>query len=486
VEVKKRNIVIAIMVAMFLGAVEGTVVTTAMPTIVRELHGFPLMSWVFSIYLLASAVSTPVYGKLADLYGRKNTLSAGIIIFLGGSILCGLSGNMMQLIIFRGLQGLGAGAIFTVTYTIVGDVFPLEERAKVQGWLGTVWGIASLAGPFLGGFLIDYLSWHWIFFINVPFGILSLIILKRSLDENIEKKKHQIDFLGIGVLSLAIMALLIGVLWLGTSQEKNMLLVYISLISAAILTVILYFVEKTAKEPVIPLGIITRNNIVVNVISFLVSAVLIGADVYLPVYMQSVLGHKATVSGLTMAPMSISWLLASVLLAKAIPRYGERLVTVFSSFIILGSCLLLPVLGLNSSLFMVVIFVFIIGIGFGGSFTTLTIVVQESVGYQQRGAATAFNSLIRTLGQTIGVSILGTVFNFKIVEYFDRLGIKEIDPANLYALANTMTGVDLSMVKEALSFSLHQVYFALILLSVLSLIFSFPLSSSLRRLTRTP
>ncbi|MEL7565786.1 MAG: MDR family MFS transporter [Dehalobacterium sp.] len=479
-EVKKRNIVIAIMVAMFLGAVEGTVVTTAMPTIVRELHGFPLMSWVFSIYLLASAVSTPIYGKLADLYGRKNTLSVGIIIFLGGSILCGLSGNMVHLIIFRGLQGLGAGAIFTVTYTIIGDIFQIGERAKVQGWLGTVWGIASLAGPFLGGFLIDYLSWHWIFFINVPFGILSLIILQRSLDEGIERKKHQIDFLGIGVLSLAIMALLIGVLWLGNSQEKNMLFAYISLISAVILTVILYFVERIAKEPVIPLGIITRNNIVVNVISFLVSAVLIGADVYLPVYIQNVLGHKATLSGLAMAPMSISWLMASVLLAKAIPRYGERLVTEFSTFIILVSCLLLPVLGLHSSLLMVVIFVFIMGIGFGGSFTTLTIVVQESVGYRQRGAATAFNSLIRTLGQTIGVSIFGTVFNLKIVQYFDHLGIRDIDPANLYTQANTRTGTNLDMVKEALNFSLHQVFFALIVLSVLSLIFSFSLSSRLR------
>ena len=186
-DLRKRNIVIALMVAMFLGAIEGTVVTTAIPTIVRDLHGFALISWVFSVYLLASAVSTPIYGKLADLYGRKKILSLGVAIFILGSCLCGLSQNMYQLISFRAIQGTGAGAIFTLTYTILGDVFELSERGKVQGWLSTVWGLASLIGPFMGGFFIDFVSWHWIFFINLPFGILSLVLLAKNLDEHLEK-----------------------------------------------------------------------------------------------------------------------------------------------------------------------------------------------------------------------------------------------------------------------------------------------------------
>jgi len=481
VEIKKRNIVAAIMVAMFLGAVEGTVVTTAMPTIVRELHGFQLISWVFSVYLLTSAVSTPVYGKLADLYGRKNTLSVGIIIFIVGSTLCGLSGNMVHLILFRALQGLGAGAIFTVTYTIVGDIFSLAERAKVQGWLGTVWGIASLAGPFLGGFLIDYLSWHWVFFINLPFGILSVLLLKRNLVERFARKKHQMDYAGILVLSLAIMALLIGVLRVGNSQEQNPWFTYTSFISAAVLVGALYLIERKAEEPVIPLEILTRDNTAVNVISFLVAAVLMGADVYLPIYIQNVLGFKATLSGLAMAPMSLSWLLASVFLAKAIPRLGERVVTIFSTFILLGSCFLLLALGMKSSLFLVVICVFVMGIGFGGSFTTLTIVIQESVGYHQRGAATAFNSLVRTLGQTIGVSILGTLLNLKIVQYFNHIGIKGVNPDSLYAKANLAAGLDLDKVKESLNFSLHHVFLAIIGLSILSWFFSFALRSGLKK-----
>ena len=201
---KNRGIVIALMVSMFLAAVEGTVVTTAIPTIVKDLNGFELISWVFSAYLLTSAISTPIYGKLSDLYGRKNILSIGIIIFLVGSCLCGLSQSMYQLIAFRAVQGLGAGAIFTVTYTIVGDIFTAEESTKIQGGISTVWGIASLVGPFLGGFLIENLSWNWIFFINLPFGIISIILLQKNLIETFDRKKHKIDYVGTLLFSSAI------------------------------------------------------------------------------------------------------------------------------------------------------------------------------------------------------------------------------------------------------------------------------------------
>ncbi len=201
--IKRTNLIISLMLAMFLAAVEGTIVTMATPTIVKNLQGFELISLVFSVYLLTSAISTPIYGKLSDLYGRKNTLSIGILIFLAGSFLCGLSQSMAMLIAFRAIQGLGAGAIFTVSFTIIGDVFPIEERSRVQGGLSTVWGIATLVGPFLGGFLIDILSWHWIFFINIPFGFLSVILLQRSLKETFDKKKRNIDYAGTITFSLA-------------------------------------------------------------------------------------------------------------------------------------------------------------------------------------------------------------------------------------------------------------------------------------------
>lgn len=472
---RKKNITIAIMVAMFLAAIEGTIVTTAIPTIVRDLNGFALISWVFSAYLLTSAISIPIYGKLSDLLGRKNVLCTGIIIFLVGSSLCGLSQNMAQLIGFRALQGLGAGAILTITYTIVGDVFTLSEKAKVQGALSTVWGIASLVGPFLGGFLIDNISWHWIFFVSIPFGILSIILLQKNLSEDFERKKVCIDYAGIGVLTSAIITLLYGVLFGGKNNSFYSPAIILSFLFSIIFLTLFYFIEKRAEEPIMPFEIFTKTNIVVNIITFLAAGVLIGIDVYMPLYLQSVLGFKATVSGLCMAPMSVSWLLSSIVLAKAIPKYGSKMIIVASTAILLIGSLLLPTLTINSSLLLVIGYVCIMGFGFGGAFTILTIVVQESVDYKNRGAATASNSLLRTIGQTIAVSIFGTIFNLNIVKYFNNLGIKGINPNNLYSIDKLNTAVSTEQIKISLNSGLHVVFISIILITSLCLILSFVL-----------
>lgn len=484
-DLRKRNIVISLMVAMFLGAVEGTVVTTAIPTIVKALSGFELISWVFSVYLLTSAISTPIYGKLSDLYGRKNILSIGIVIFLSGSFLCGISGNMYQLIGFRAIQGLGAGAIFTVTYTIVGDVFTLAERAKVQGWLGTVWGVASLAGPFLGGFLIEYLSWHWIFFINLPFGILSIVLLQKNLDEHLEKKEVKIDYAGAAVLSAAILSFLFGTLSKGDNSSWYSTINIAAFSFTVIMFILFYFIEKKALEPIIPFKIFTRMNIIVNVISFLSAAVLIGVDVYMPIYAQNILGFSPTIAGLSMAPMSVAWTLSAVLLSKAIPKYGERAVVALSMLIILISCVLLATLHINSTIMLVVIYSFIMGFGFGGGFTTLTIVVQSSVEYNTRGAATAANSLVRTIGQTIGVSILGSIVNLSIVNYFVNLGIKGVKPDNLYSSAAVNNNLSVEHVKASIYSGVHIVFIILIIITAVCVIFSFSLSSKLKEETET-
>ncbi|MDD4262233.1 MAG: MDR family MFS transporter [Syntrophaceticus schinkii] len=475
-DLRKRNIITALMVAMFIGAIEGTVVTTAIPTIVKDLSGFGLISWVFSTYFLTSAISTPVYGKLADLYGRKNILCIGITIFLVGSCLCGLSQSMYQLIVFRALQGLGAGSIFTVTYTIVGDIFSLAERAKVQGWLNAVWGIASIIGPFIGGFLIDYFSWHWIFFINVPFGILCIVLLQKNFRESLERKKSLIDYAGMLVLSAAIITLLLGVPLGGKSTA-------VSLAFTLALLLVFYFIEKKAEEPIVPFEILTRNNTVINTVSFLASAVLIGADVYMPIYIQNVLGFRETVSGLSMAPMSVSWLLSAFILAKAIPKYGEKVVTGFSMFILLLSCLLLPALGLQSPLIIVIICTFVMGFGFGGCFTTMTIAIQASVDYSKRGAATALNSLMRTIGQTIGVGIFGSIFNMNIVNYFNSIGINGIDPNDLYSATNITS---LQNIQISINSALHVVFKLLIIITVVCLVLSLLLPSELKEKDEKP
>jgi len=479
-DTRKKNIVIALMVAMFLGAVEGTVVTTAIPTIVKDLHGFEIISLVFSIYLLTSAISTPIYGKLSDQFGRKNVLSIGIVIFLIGSILCGLSKSMYMLIAFRALQGLGAGSIFTITYTIIGDEFSLEERPKVQGGIGTVWGVASLLGPFLGGFLINVLSWHWIFFINIPFGILSIVLLQKSLKETFEKKKVKIDFAGIIVLSISMMMFLNIFLDSGSFGLQKNVFIILSIGATALLLILFYFIERKAKEPIIPFEIFTKTIINVNLISFLLSAILIGVDVYMAIYIQNILGFSPTISGLAMAPMSVAWLMSSVILGKCIMTYGEKTVIMISVFTLFISTLLFATLNVNTALPLVVLFSFVMGFGLGGAFTTLTIVVQTSVEYNKRGAATATNSLLRTLGQTIGVSIFGGIFNADIANYFNKIGINGIDNSNLYSTASKM-GVTGEQITLSLNNATHIIFIIFVLIAIICLILVVVLPKVMRK-----
>lgn len=462
---RRRNIVIAIMVAMFLAAFEGTVVTTAMPTIAKSLKGFEYISWIFSAYLLTSAISTPIYGKLADLYGRKHTICVGITIFIIGSSLCGLSQNMYEIITFRALQGLGAGAILTLTYTIVGDLFNLSERARIQGWIGTVWGVSSLIGPFIGGFLIDFLSWHWIFFINVPFGILSVILIQKNLKEDLKVLKHKIDILGTLMMTITIMSFLFGLL-----ENSSSFLTYICFTVSIAALIIFYFIEKKAYEPIIPLNIFNINTSIVNLVAFLIAGVLIGIQGYMPMYIQSVLGYRATISGLTMSPMSVSWFLTAFILSKAIPRFGEKIVIIASIGTLIISSILLSALNVSSSIYVLSIFMFIMGFGFGGLFNAITLIIQSSVGYNMRGTAVAANTLVRTLGQTIAVSIFGSVLNNKIVNYFYKLGFINMDTNNLYSPENLNKGLTAMQIKTGINTGIHSIFSITIILCAVCLL----------------
>mgnify|MGYP002344561298 CR=1 FL=1 len=469
---RRRPLIIALMLAMFLAAVEGTIVTMATPTIVKDLQGFELISLVFSIYLLTSAISTPIYGKLADLYGRKNILSIGILIFLAGSFLCGLAQSMVMLIAFRAIQGLGAGAILTVSFTIIGDIFTLEERSKIQGGLSTVWGIAALVGPFLGGFLIDILSWHWIFFINIPFGLFSVILLQRSITETFERKRTHIDYAGAITLSSA-MIVFLSIFLFNQNLASNR---YWFVAALAVLTILLllafYKIERKAQEPMMPFTIFTKTSIIVNIMSFLIYAVLMGVNVYLPIYLQNILGYRPTAAGLAMLPMSLSWLIVSFVLGKFLVKYGGKTVTLVSNVVLFISTLLLSTLGIDSPILLVLIYGFIIGIGFGGAATVLTIIIQDSVEYNQRGAAVAANALLRTLGQTIGISVFGNIFNLYITKYFIQQGIRGVDPSNLYQSSAVHVALTTEQIRLSLNSSLHVLLVVFIIISCLSLILS--------------
>jgi MFS family permease len=303
---------------------------------------------------------------------------------------------------------------------------------------------------------------------------LSIILLQRNLKENFARERHNIDIAGAALLSAGIIALLYGFLMFG----ENNLATLACLMASAGFLVVFYFVEKKSGEPIIPFDVFTRTNTIVNIISFLASAVLIAINVYMPLYIQNFLGLSAMVSGLAMAPVSVTWLLASVFTGKAIPRFGEKAVIAVSSLVIAASCLLLPTLGLNSPLLLVIVYTSVMGFGFGAGFTTLTIVVLMSVDYNKRGAATASNSLVRTLGQTIGISIFGSIFNLSIVKYLTGVGIKGVDAGNLYTSASVNNAAYLEQVRSSQVSGLHIIYAAMILIALASLILSFVLPKS--------
>jgi EmrB/QacA subfamily drug resistance transporter len=480
----KNRLIIALSLAMFLAAVEGTIVTLAIPTIVRDLEGFDLISHVFSVYLLTGAIATPVYCKLSDLNGRRRTLLVGIVVFLLGSALCGLAQNMVMLIVFRALQGIGAGAIYTVPMIIVGDVFPLRERGKIQGSLSMVWGIAALFGPFLGGLLIDLLSWHWIFFINVPFGALALLMLQTSFREDARHNRRPIDYPGILTLSAAMLAFLSIFLFESDGGTlfglRNLLL----LVATAVLLFVFFHIERRAPEPLVPLGVLTKSSFFVNVISMLFMATLIGVDVYTPIYLQNIKGFSPLIAGLVLLPMSVSWMLVSIPLGRLIAKLGGKPVNaVGTALALLG---MIPVLffARDTSLIFILAVVFFLGIGFGITMTTQTMIIQDSVGFEKRGAAVAVNSLVRNLGQTVGISVFGAVFNMSIIRGFDAEGIIKYDLGNLYDIASYQVGVTWDQIVFVLTDSIHVVYGVLIAIAVLCVAFSLimPRPTSVTRL----
>lgn len=409
----KRNVFIALMVATFLTAIDTTIISTAMATIIRDLGQSEYISWVFSIYLLTAAVTTPIYGKLADLFGRKRIFLFGIILFIIGSFLCGLSQSMIQLMIFRAIQGLGAGAVQPITMTIIGDIFTQEERARLMGLFGAVWGIAGIVGPLVGGFFVDFVSWHWIFYINIPVGLVSILLISKFFHENIHKKQVYIDIPGVVFFSLGV-GLFLYTLLSGGENGSSLLAgssLVPSLISAALFVVFLQ-VEKRAKEPMLPLGLYKRKLITISqAVSFVQSVVLIGTSAYLPIWIQDIEGHSATYSGFTLLPMSIGWPLAASIGGRILIKSGYKLAAIIgSSILVLGSGWLAMITP-ESPEWMIPIAVFVLGLGFGFSVTSITIAVQSSVSWQQRGVAVGSLQFVRTMGQTVGVAVLGAFFN---------------------------------------------------------------------------
>ncbi len=483
----RKMVTVAMLVAILLVAIDVTVVSTAMPRIVSDLSGLELISWVFAIYTLTTSVTTPIYGKLADLFGRKKIFMTGVILFVLGSMLSGAAHTMTQLIWFRAFQGIGAGAVMPLTFTIIGDLFPGEQRAKMQGVFSSVWGIAGLLGPLVGGFFVDQISWRWIFYINLPVGLVSLVLISFFFHETVElKKKPNIDYLGAATFTIGISTLLYALLNAGPGQKYawNSATIYILFAVALIFIVLFGYIETKVKEPMLPPSLFKIPVILVsNFIGILSSAVLIGVNVYLPMWIQTILGHSATSSGLTLMPMSIAWPLGATFAGRYMYKIGSKLTAVLGAvFIALGGTWLLA-LELGSPYWYFVGIMIVIGIGMGYATTPTTVLVQSAVGWQMRGAATASNTFTRSIGQTVGVAVFGTIFNNSLITYGKEhaggawSGGGNISDAINSGAINKLPANVAEMIHQGLAHGLHLVFILVFFIGAANLLVTFFLPS---------
>ncbi|KRO21569.1 hypothetical protein IV88_GL001358 [Pediococcus argentinicus] len=411
---RKTNVVvvtIAIFVATFMTAIEGTIVSTAMPTIVGDLHGVSLMNWVVSIFLLTNAIFTPIYGKLADVFGRKRIFIIGILIFLVGSILSGLSQSMGTLILWRALQGIGAGCIMPVSNTIIADIYPIEKRARVMGFNGAAWGIASIVAPLIGGFIVDKLTWHWVFFINVPIGLITILLIQFFLYEEREVHEKPIDYLGSIWLMLSLLGIMYGFQLVGEAH-LSVIGVIGSFIIAAISIFLFIRQEERAADPIIFLDLFkNRTFIIQNLATMMVAGFLIGFEVYLPTWTQGILGLPASLAGFAVTPSSLLWIFGSFLAGKMLVKMKPRQILSVSLGILAFGSLILAFVPVSTPFWCFFLISAVLGTGFGITITSTTVTSQRLVKPEHIGVATSFNTLARTLGQTIMMSIFGIIMN---------------------------------------------------------------------------
>lgn len=409
---ERGPILLAVMLSTGLVAIDATILATAVPSVVDDIGGFAQFPWLFSVYLLAQAVSVPIYGKLADILGRKPVMILGIALFLAGSLLCGAAWGMVPLIVFRAVQGLGAGAVAPMGMTIVGDIYTMEERAKVQGYIASVWAAASLIGPTLGGVFADYISWRWIFFVNLPLGIVAYLLIQRDFHERIERSRRRLDLLGSGLLAVGGVLLLLGLLEGGQRWAWDSPASIAVFAVAVVLLVAFVRVESRAAEPVLPLWIFRRRTLNASSAgSLLVGVVMLGLSSYVPIFAQGVLGTGAVVAGLALAAMTIGWPIAASNAGRLYLTLGFRATTVLGAVATIAGGLLLLTVDASSPVWWLAVPNFVMGVGFGLVVSPGVVAAQSSVGWRERGVVTGANMFARSVGSALGIAVFGAIAN---------------------------------------------------------------------------
>jgi len=459
-----RSLVIAsVMMSMFMISIEATIVSTAMPQIVAQLGGLHLYSWVFSSFLLTQTAMTVVFGKLADVYGRKPMMLVGIAIFLIGSILAGFAGSMMTMVVFRLIQGVGAGAVQPVAITIVADLYPARERGKIQGYLASVWAISAVLGPIAGGFIIRDWSWPWIFWINVPIGIAAAVGFIVFFHEHAKRERRSIDILGAALFTVAVASLLIALTEAGTSDDTP------ALVAGGVfcLSLVLFIAqERRAADPMISFALWGRRPIAAaNSVGVLASMTLIGLTTFLPMYVQGVLHRSPVVAGLALTMMLVGWPAGATLGARSFHRFGLRQLLVAGAVLVPTGTVVFVLLTPQSSPVTAALGSLVMGFGMGLISVSSLVLIQELVDWSQRGSATASNLFARNLGSTLGATALGAVLNYGLTHVNNGKSVTS-DQLRLLLQAPAGTMAADTGIGSALQQSLNLTFWAMLLISL--------------------
>ena len=437
---RRWAVVAGVMTGMAIAALEATVVGTAMPTVIASLGGINHYSWVFSAYLVTSTVTVPVWGKLSDLYGRRLTYQAGIGVFLLGTLLSGLAGSMVQLIIFRAIQGLGAGALIPLGMTIIGDTFTLKERAKMQAYFSGVWGLSSVIGPVIGGFITDQISWRWVFFVNLPIGVLAALIIGFALKEPKNTQKPTVDYAGATVLMLAISLLMLAMVEGGNSVTALFSAENVGLFVGGIVLLGLFgWIENKAHDPIIPFHLFRNRTVTVAVSAgFLGGIAMFGGISFIPLFAQGALGMTATKAGSLLTPLMLSWVTMSVIGGRLLLKIGYKMITLAGFAVLAVGFIMLARFSLDSPTYLLYLDLILIGAGLGMTMLTLLIAVQQAVERSQLGVATSLNQFSRAIGGAFGVAVMGAVLTAGLATQLQKAAAAEkplltMEQANAYA-----------------------------------------------------